>query len=84
MFQVVISKAADKHIKRYVELYTDHFQELFSDTGIWSEEMIQRNYEISGEELFRSVYALIREKFSQEILPHSVTENTTRSTTLTL
>lgn len=75
---------ADKHIKRYVEMYTDHFQELFSDTGIWSEEMIQRNYEISGEELFRSIYALIREKLSQEILPYSVSDTITRSATLIL
>jgi len=59
MFHVRISKSADIQIKQYIDLYTSYFQELFTDTGIWSEEVIQRNYEISGEMLFRSIYALI-------------------------
>jgi hypothetical protein len=84
MFTIQITEKVDLSIKKYVDLYTDYFQELYTDTWIWAEDTIQKNYKVSGKKLFQSIYDIIQEKLSQEILPYSILGNDVRTATLTL
>lgn len=44
MFKVEFSQDAISQIDRYISLYRESFQGLYSDTGIWSEEVIIQAY----------------------------------------
>lgn len=71
MFQVNITRQAEKCIHEYVYLYERYFLSLFHDTGIWSEEQIRENYRNTAKELFHRMYDLIQDKCSQEVLPYA-------------
>src|SRR3989344_3894362 len=49
-------EAAVSDISRFVAGYVEGFFELYSDTGIWSEEIILRSIRSNGKKLFYDLY----------------------------
>lgn len=45
MYKVVFSVAVAQTVNRYSQKYREYFEELYSDTGIWSEKQIRQQYE---------------------------------------
>ncbi len=43
-------------IARFVSSYVEGFFELYSDTGVWSEDVILQGVHSNGKKLFRDVY----------------------------
>ena len=51
MWQVRVNPEAYIMVSRYIEAYRDIFLERFTDTGIWSEEVICQGYHNLAEQL---------------------------------
>jgi hypothetical protein len=56
------SAAAD--VRTFVASYCEGFFELYSDTGIWSEDAILHNVLSNAEKLFRDLYDAIEARLS--------------------
>jgi hypothetical protein len=53
--EIQIQPDAYMQLEKYVYLYETYFIEFFSDTGIWSEDIIQENYRKTAKHLFREM-----------------------------
>ena len=61
MLLVRFSDAALKQMLGYVDAYRQGYRELYSHTGIWSENIILEQYELSAQSLFDSLFLSVRQ-----------------------
>lgn len=61
-------------MKEYFQAYQKYFLDRFTDTGIWSEEIIRKWYEEQSEELLNEVLELLRTAFQRDIIPYAIHE----------
>lgn len=64
MFHVRFSEKAVAALTDYVDAYRRGYCELFSDTGIWSEQAIIEQYERASQSLFDSLFSSIKQLLS--------------------
>src|SRR3989344_5400286 len=57
-------EAAAADISRFVAGYVEGFFELYSDTGIWSEEIILQSIRSNGKKLFYDLYDAVELRLS--------------------
>ncbi len=68
MRNVIILEQVQNRISQYSENYRVYYEELYSDSGIWSEEQIIDGYIREARQREKEIYALIQENFSKETL----------------
>ena len=66
MYKIVFSTAVARIVNRYSQKYREYFDEIYSDTGIWSEAQIRKQYEDGAIERRKEIAHLLTEKLSQD------------------
>ena len=75
MWRIILTEQARRSLISYFAAYQKYFLDRFSDTGIWSEDVIRKWYEKDTEDLLDLSLETIEEHFQKEILPYSELDN---------
>lgn len=65
-----------KGVDSYIFLYKDYFRTLYSDTGIFTEQMILDRYEQEATDRYNEIFSLIEGKLTSEIVLGRNLDNT--------
>jgi hypothetical protein len=55
MIKLLFKEQALTDLQRFIRQYEEAFFELYSDTGLWNEELIIQSYRESGHKLYLSI-----------------------------
>lgn len=66
MHKIEYSEKALNGVDAYIFLYKDYFRTLYSDTGIFTEQMILERYEQEAVSRYDEIFTLIEEKLSHD------------------
>lgn len=66
MPRVLFSEQALAGLEIYIKRYEDYFVALFTDSGIWSEEIIIEKYRLASKELLHRIIAGIVKRLEME------------------
>lgn len=66
MFEVLFTEQAAEGLYRFIDRYSDCFESLFRDSGIWAEAVIIQKYRIAARELNDRFIQEIQKKLSEE------------------
>jgi hypothetical protein len=64
MPKIILSPGSQSSIIRYLQLYRNYFTELYTDTGIFSEDQILQYYEEQATQREREILKCIQEKLT--------------------
>lgn len=70
MFKVVFANTALEWVNRYIERYTRYFEELYSDTGLWSEDMIIESYKAEWYARYDSIIDTIESSLMSDMISY--------------
>ncbi len=86
MKEIIFTKNAIKNIEVYIDLYTSYFTEFYSNTGIWSEEIIIEMYSKEGEKRFFEIVDAITQTLQRTIIsyPNNIAKIRWKSKILTI
>lgn len=76
MRHIEISSKAQFAILAYIAKYRSYYNELYTNTGIFSESDILQQFEKNALERETELFGLIRDRFSQEVVLGRASENT--------
>ncbi len=68
MYSVIVTKKVHESIKLFIDSYRNTFLELFSDTGIFDEDLIRQHYIQSSEKFQIGIFNLIEDILSSDIV----------------
>ncbi len=68
MYNVVFSDLALSSINMYSQKYREYFQELYTDTGLWSEDQILDGYIRESERRREDIILLLERRLSEDIV----------------
>ena len=66
MRKIILSKAAQNSIIQYIRVYRKYFTDLYTDTGIFSEEQILQYYEEQTIIREQEILSLIKKSLSSD------------------
>ncbi len=66
MYKVQFSEEVRISIKEYSRRYREYFEELYSDTGIWSEEQILDQYRKESLQRRTEIISLLNDRLSPD------------------
>ncbi len=75
MYKIIKSENFRNQVNDFTERFLSKYIDLFSDTGIENEILIQNNYIEASSNLHRDILTKVDEIFSSEILPKRVWES---------
>jgi len=70
MFRVKFSDASTHSIQKYVDNYLNYFEELYSDSGIWSHKKIIEWYINESLQRYNEIANIIEEKLERDIISY--------------
>ncbi len=76
MKKVFLHREVIASIDTYISSYLDYYVSLYSDTGIFSEEIIIEQYQKEARERYREIRSRITEYFSPDIILGRTPDNT--------
>ncbi len=76
MKKVFLHREVITSIDIYISSYLDYYVSLYSDTGIFSEEIIIEQYQKEARERYREIRSRITEYFSPDIILGRTPDNT--------
>ncbi|MDP2103288.1 MAG: hypothetical protein Q8K26_00010 [Candidatus Gracilibacteria bacterium] len=76
MYRVQYSEEVRTSIKEYSRRYREYFEELYSDTGIWSEEQILDQYRKEALQRRAEIIALLDDRLSVDVVLGRTPQNT--------
>ena len=68
MFSVHINTKARFNIKRFINSYRHIFLDLYSDTGIYHEDKIRKQYQEISKNLFEKIYITINDTLKNQLV----------------
>ena len=68
MYKVYIDISSRTKIKDFINSYKKIFLDLYTDTGIFNEELIREQYKELSQNLSRSIYEVIQETLSTQLV----------------
>ena len=74
MPKVVFEDTALEGINHYIERYTLYFEELYSDTGLWNEDMIIESYKSEWYARYDSIIDTIELSLSNNMISYTKPE----------
>lgn len=80
MWKVRFSSESLSILDLYIEGYQWYFLSRFSDTGIWSEEVIRKNYESDGIKLYDALYDHILQNMTRDLIGYETSSLWLRTT----
>lgn len=64
--KVIYTERALDSVEAYIMQYRAYFHEIYSDTGIWSEEEILKSYVLEMQNRKGEMFKLMQERFSAD------------------
>ncbi|MDD5197242.1 MAG: hypothetical protein PHN60_00055 [Candidatus Gracilibacteria bacterium] len=68
MFKVYFSRESSARLARYIIQYREYYENLYRDSGIWSEDQIIDGYIAESKQRKNEIITLITTRLSQEVV----------------
>ncbi|OIP53056.1 hypothetical protein AUK10_02925 [Candidatus Gracilibacteria bacterium CG2_30_37_12] len=68
MFKVYFSTESSAHLAHYIIQYREYYENLYRDSGIWSEDQIIDGYIAESKQRKNEIMKLITTRLSQEMI----------------
>lgn len=76
MHKILMSPSVIESVDRYIFSYKSYFHDLYSDTGIFSEELILEKYEEEAKNRHREIFDRIYDRLTPDVIHGHTLENT--------